>query len=160
VDYSFLSAVVVVTVIGSAIAYTLSREHAKSLLKPVYQPVVPLDPNELRSKLHSLLEELIRNREHAAHQYEVGGLSEMKLATAAWDAVKHNLAQLDGSLAAGIQLAYMQVWRFNLIPGGEMNNLSRDGSGLEEFMHELALRAKIALGMAERELSAYLADRL
>ena len=159
-DYSLLSAVVVVTVIGSAIGYALSRAHAKSLLKPVYQPVVPLDATELRTRLHSLLEEVIRNRKHAAHQYEFGGLSEMKLATSAWDAVKHNLAQLDGSLAAGIQLAYMQVWRFNLVPGGEMNNLSRDGSRLEEFMHELALRAKIALGMAERELSAYLADKL
>ena len=159
-DYSFLSAVVVVTVIGSAIAYALSRAHAKSLLKPVCQPVVPLDANELRTKLHSLLEEVIRNREHAARQYEVGGLSEMKLATAAWDAVKHNLVQLDGSLAAGIRLAYMEVWRFNLIPGGEMKNLFRDGSRLEEFMHELALRAKIALGMAERDLSAYLADKL
>ena len=103
---------------------------------------------------------MIRNREHAAHQYEVGGLSEIKLVTEAWDAVKHNLAQLDGSLAAGIQLAYRQVWRFNLIPGGEMKNLSRDGSRLEEFMQEFALRAKIALGMAERQLSAYLADKL
>ena len=49
---------------------------------------------------------------------------------------------------------------FNLIPGGEMKNLLRDGSRLDEFMHELALRAKIALGTAERDLSAYLADKL
>jgi hypothetical protein len=83
VDYSLLSAVVVVTVIESAIAYALWLEHAKSLPKPVYQPVVPLDAKELRTKLHSLLEEVIRNREYAAHQYQVGGLSEMKLATAA-----------------------------------------------------------------------------
>lgn len=97
------------------------------------------------------------NRECASRQYEVGGLTEIKLATVAWDAVKHNLGELDKSLAAGVRLAYMQVWRYNLIPSGEVKGLLPDGSPLEEFMRELALRAKIALAMAERDLSAYLA---
>jgi len=54
-----------------------------------------MDANELKFKLDSLLEELIRNREHAAHQYQVGGLSEIQLATVIWDAVKYNLGELE-----------------------------------------------------------------
>jgi len=49
----------------------------------------------------------------------------------------------------------MEVWGFNLIPGGEIKAVP-DGSPLENFMRELALRAKIALVRAERDLSAYL----
>ena len=115
-----------------------------------------MDANDLRTKLGCLLEEVIRNREHAAHQYQVGGLSEMTLATVAWDALKYDLGELEKGLAASIRLAYMQVWRFNGIPEGEIKDLLPEGSPLEDFMRELALGAKIALAMAERKLSAYL----
>ena len=103
---------------------------------------------------------MIRNREHAEHQHQVGGVSEMKLATVVWDAVKYNLREVEKSLAATIRLAYMQVWRFNLIPSGEIKDLLPDGSHLEDFMRELALGAKIALVMAERKLSAYLSKEV
>ena len=119
-----------------------------------------MDAKDLRTKLSSLLEEVIRNRKHAAHQYQVGGLSEMKLATVVWDAVKYNLGELEKDLAASIRLAYMEVWRFNLIPDGEIKDPLPDGSPLEDFMREFALRAKIALVMAERDLSAYLSKEV
>ena len=157
---SLISAAVVITVIGSAIAFTRSRGHDKSQPKPACQPAVPLDAKDLRTRLHSLLEELRRNREHAAHQYQGGGLSKIKLATVAWDAVKYNLGELDKDLAASIRLAYMEVWRFNLIPGGEVKDPLPDGSPLEDFMRTLALRAKIGLVMAERDLSAHLGKEL
>ena len=51
----------------------------------------------------------------------------MKLATVVWDAVKYNLREVEKSLAATIRLAYMQVWRSNLIPSGEIKDLLPDG---------------------------------
>ena len=117
-----------------------------------------MDVEERTCKLKSLLEEIKVNRECASRQYDVGGLTDIQLATVAWDAVKHNLVELDKSLAARIRLAYMEVWRYNHIPSGEIKDLLPDGSPLEELMQEMALRAKIALGLAERDLSAYLAE--
>ncbi len=108
-------------------------------------------------KFERLLEEIIVNQERAARQYEVGGRSEIKLATLAWNAVKHDLTGISGGLAASIRLAYMEVWRYNIVIDWHLvKDPLPKGTTLEAYMSDMAIRAKIALVMAERNLSAYL----
>jgi hypothetical protein len=107
-------------------------------------------------KLESLLEEIIVNREHAARRHEVGGGSETKMATLAWDAVKRDLGEVDEGLAASIRLAYIEIWRFNIFVDWDSVKNPLPKGGLRDCIPDMALRAKVALAIAERKLSTYL----
>ena len=118
---------------------------------------------ELKTKLRCLLEELIQNREHAAQQYEVGGLDKNKLATSAWDAVKDAIDQVGKDLALSLRFAYGEVWRYNIAVelGASLPKIvvwKRLLGKTEGLMSAMAIRAKLALIRAEQKLSAYLAE--
>ena len=109
-------------------------------------------------KLNCLLEELKDNREHAAHQYQIGGRGHEKLVTLAWDAVKGEIEAVGEDIALILHRAYGEVWRFNSIVDWDMiKDPLPSGVTLEILMDHEALRAKITFIRAEQTLSAYLA---
>ncbi len=103
-----------------------------------------MSAEELTTKLTRLLEELKDNREHAGHQYQVGGQGKLRLVTLAWDAVKDDIDDLGKDLSLTLRMAYGEVWRFNTL---------FEGSSL---MADLLLRAKISLALAEQRLATHL----
>ena len=118
----------------------------------------PSAPANLRNELECLLEEIRKNRELATCLYEGGGRGGVKMATLAWDSVKHNLGGLDKDLVAGIRLGYMEVWRFNIfIDWDWAKDPLPTGITSEAYMHDRMIRVKLALAITERKLSSYLA---
>jgi ADP-ribosyl-[dinitrogen reductase] hydrolase len=101
-----------------------------------------MSAEELTTKLTRLLEELIDNREHAEHQYQV--TNQGKLVTRAWDAVKDDIDDLGKDLSLTLRMAYGDVWRFNMF------------FEWKSPMGEVPLRTKVSLARAEQRLSAYL----
>jgi hypothetical protein len=117
-----------------------------------------MNAEERISKLKCLLEELKDNREHAAHQYQIGGRGYEKLVTFAWDAVKDEIEEVGEDLALILHMAYGEVWRFNGIVDWDMiKDPLPSGVTLEILMDDQALQTKISLIIAEKKLSSYLA---
>lgn len=107
-----LVALTIIAFLGGLIAYTrVPRPRRSSTMDE--SPADLTLRADMRDDLECLLEEIIQNRGLATQLYEVGGQTGIKLATTAWDVVKHNLAGFDQGLASGLRLGYIEVWRFN-----------------------------------------------
>jgi len=94
-------------------------------------------------KLNRLLGE-IKDNQQAAHLYQAGGESNLKLVTLAWEAMKDDIDDLDKDLSPTLRMAYIDVWRFNTFFDDN------------HVMANITLRTKVSLAMAEQRLSAYL----
>jgi len=118
-----------------------------------------MSAEELTSKLKCLLVELTANRDQAAHLWQVGERTQIKLVTLAWNVVKDDIEVLGEGLALTLRFAYGEIWRFNFIVEtlNSWGDPLPNGDPPQSLMDDKAIRAKIPLSRAEQELPAYLA---